>query len=314
MNVANSMERRFFLSKNERVEIYGREIEPPVVDRDKCIGCGECVKVCPSHLLELREKKAEVVYGEACFACGHCWAVCPEEAITQNEVETKPSDKPGDFPAVSPDLLKMLLRERRSIRLFRDKPIPKDVLEQIVDAGRYGPTASNRQDVNYIVLSSKEKVNELRTLVEGFMAKTSRQLGNPLIGWLYSLKFGRPGLNIMRHYIMAFRFLEPKQDRNAYIFLPYGAAVMVVHARSFDIMAHFNCAVALYNCSLMAHSLGLGSCFTGFLHAGANMDKKIRSWLKIPGGHQCFGAMVLGYPDVKYRRLIERRKQQVQWV
>jgi nitroreductase len=78
-------------------------------------------------------------------------------------------------------------------------------------------------------------------------------------------------------------------------------------------MASFNCAVALYNCALMAHSLDLGSCFIGFVHIGANMDKKIKNWLGIPKEHQAYGAMVVGHPDVKYRRLVERTKPDIKW-
>ena len=42
-----------------------------VIDRDKCIGCGECVRVCPSQTLEMKDGKA-VVTGVRSIACGHC--------------------------------------------------------------------------------------------------------------------------------------------------------------------------------------------------------------------------------------------------
>jgi len=64
----------------------------------------------------------------------------------------------------------------------------------------------------------------------------------------------------------------------------------------------------------MAHSLGLGTCFLGFLQAGANMDKSIKQWLGIPKGHQSYGSMVVGHPDVKYYRLVERRQPNIKWI
>ena len=54
----------------------------PVVDKEKCIGCGTCVSVCPQGVLELKDDKAEVVKPEECIGCRSCEAACPEGAIT----------------------------------------------------------------------------------------------------------------------------------------------------------------------------------------------------------------------------------------
>jgi 6-hydroxynicotinate reductase len=49
------------------------------IDLEKCIGCGECVQVCPLHVIRLKRKKALVQ--EGCSACGACLRVCPQEAV-----------------------------------------------------------------------------------------------------------------------------------------------------------------------------------------------------------------------------------------
>jgi nitroreductase/NAD-dependent dihydropyrimidine dehydrogenase PreA subunit len=307
------VDNRQFIEKTKRDVLFGREITPPHVEIDKCKGCGQCVKVCPALVFELKEKKSEVRYGEGCIACGHCWAVCPEEAIIQQEATPSTSLKPGPGSAVSADTLQLLIRERRSTRLFKDEPVSKEQLLKIIEAGRYAPTASNRQDVNYVILSNQQKVSELRSLVESFMEKTFRAMQNSAIALFYKMKFGSSAVDLLHHYAMGYQFLKTRKEKNAYFPLPFGSAVIITHAQSFDTMAPFNCSVAIYNCSLMAHSLGLGSCFMGFVQIGANMDKKIKHWLEIPKEHQSYGAMVLGHPDVRYRRLIERKKPDIKW-
>jgi len=44
------------------------------------------------------------------------------------------------------------------------------------------------------------------------------------------------------------------------------------------------------------------------------MDKNIKHWLDIPVDHQAYGALVVGHPDVKYHRLVERKKPDIKWL
>ena len=53
-------------------------------DRDKCIGCGMCVKVCPHGVFDFVEKKAEIEDIDSCMECGACAMKCPAEAIGVN--------------------------------------------------------------------------------------------------------------------------------------------------------------------------------------------------------------------------------------
>jgi hypothetical protein len=46
----------------------------------------------------------------------------------------------------------------------------------------------------------------------------------------------------------------------------------------------------------------------------ANTDKGVRHWLGVPDTNQVYGAMVVGYPAVKYRRLIERKTPEIAWL
>ena len=54
------------------------------VDNDKCVGCGECVDVCPSEVFELIDGKSEPVKADECIECCACVEACPEEAITHD--------------------------------------------------------------------------------------------------------------------------------------------------------------------------------------------------------------------------------------
>ena len=53
------------------------------------------------------------------------------------------------------------LLTRRSIRSFQQKPIAREALEQIVEAGTYAPSGNNRQTWQFTVIDSPEKIQEI---------------------------------------------------------------------------------------------------------------------------------------------------------
>jgi NAD-dependent dihydropyrimidine dehydrogenase PreA subunit len=58
----------------------------PEVDVEKCIGCEECVEVCPVEVYEIQDGKAIPANGEECIGCESCIEVCEQDAITVTEI------------------------------------------------------------------------------------------------------------------------------------------------------------------------------------------------------------------------------------
>lgn len=53
------------------------------IDKDKCIRCGKCIKVCPGSLIYKDEdKKAYIKYEDSCWGCTACLKECGSSAIT----------------------------------------------------------------------------------------------------------------------------------------------------------------------------------------------------------------------------------------
>ena len=62
---------------------------------------------------------------------------------------------------------------------------------------------------------------------------------------------------------------------------------------------------------LEANSLGLGVLYSGFFCAVAKLDPRIKAMLKLPKGHKVVTCMIMGYPDVDYKRIAPRKKRDI---
>jgi len=59
-----------------------------------------------------------------------------------------------------------LIKKRRSVREFSDKPVAKDALEKIVDAARFAPTARNVQPWEFVAVTGKEALRKTAAITE----------------------------------------------------------------------------------------------------------------------------------------------------
>ncbi len=286
---------------------------PPEINSNDCTGCEICVSACPVFTLAMSNDKAVIEHGEWCIECGHCAAVCPVDAIVQQKTVVAPDLSAGSKPAVTPEALMQLLRERRSVRQYKDDPLPGEVIEQIINAGRYAPTGINSQRVHYIVLTSPDKIAELSKTILDFNAKFFKQLEKKPFALLLSMFMGRRKIKELLTYAPSMIHAKKLNDQGEDPLLHYGKAVIITHAEAWDGSPAINCAIALYHCSLMAHTLGVGACFNSWVENTVNNNNKLKTWLGIPKENKCFGAMTMGYQNIKYQRLIERNMPDVEW-
>lgn len=68
---------------------------------------------------------------------------------------------------------------RRSIRKYQDKPVPGELIEQIIDAGRMAPSAKNRQPWRYIVLGGESKAEFLSEMHKGILREETAEKSLP---------------------------------------------------------------------------------------------------------------------------------------
>ncbi len=288
---------------------------PPRVNQRKCTKCGLCLTLCPATVFEMRHKKIAVVRPESCIKCGHCGSLCPASAIAELSVDSKKIPASGLDALPTARSLQMLFRSRRSVRQYKRKPLAKKDLNKILEAGRYTATGSNSQNIRYIVITDQDKIEQLREMTLPVIMKLFS-----FAGQLASLPFapymmGEDLADRMKNqYAPGMKLFNERQKAGEDRLFFNAPAIMLVCSDKYDDTTGFSCSAALYNCSLMAHSIGIGCCFNGFVQNAVNNSAKLRKWFDIPRTQKCYGAMTLGYQKVKYNRLVKRNPPNVTWM
>ena len=257
-----------------------------LIDSEKCTGCGLCLSDCQRHVLEIQNGKA-VVINSHCLKCGHCLAICPANAVNLTGYDDEIMDVPKEPVFLNEKDLMTHLKFRRSIRQYKDMPVEKEKLEKIIEAGRITPTASNAQNVRYIILQNEREAVEDEVLA---MYKTQSE-------WTETLsRLMKPAANVLNERL-----------KHGFLFFNAPAVILVVS------QSEINACLAAMSMELMAEALGLGAVFVGLFTRPANKNRKLRESLGIAEEENIAACLALGYPKVKYFRSVPRKKADVEW-
>lgn len=251
-----------------------------MIDTAKCVGCGKCARICVAHNIAVDHKKAKTIL-EDCVMCGQCTAVCPTKAVSISGCDTGQTEMEGDV-RLNPDEVLDVIRFRRTIRRFKQKEIPRSVIEQILEAGRLTHTAKNMQDVSFVVLDRKK--NHIEQMAVSLFRKIK-----PLADLLSPMAKNN---KIDDHF---FFFNAP--------------TVIVILAKD-----RTNGLLAAQNMEFVAEANGLGVLFSGYFTMAANASGKIKKALRVPRGKRAAMTLVVGYPDVKFLRSPQRKKLDVRYL
>ncbi|MGL5314544.1 MAG: ATP-binding protein [Peptostreptococcaceae bacterium] len=58
-----------------------------IVDKDYCVACGSCVKVCPLGIIKIEQGVYAKINEEKCVGCSKCAKVCPASVIEIKKIE-----------------------------------------------------------------------------------------------------------------------------------------------------------------------------------------------------------------------------------
>lgn len=178
--------------------------------------------------------------------------------------------------------LHQLIRGRRAIRRYQDRPIERGIIENLIDTALWAPSAHNRQPWRFAVLTSKELKENLAEAMGERLVQDRLNDGDPVK--IIERDVARSHARICGAPVVIIVFLS-MSDMDHY------ADARRSHAE--HMMAVQSVAMAAQNLWLLAHAEGLGACW---LCAPLFVPDLVRDILSLPDDWEAQGLMTLGWP------------------
>lgn len=285
-----------------------------IIDKEKCTGCGLCIKVCPHETLSLVDGKAAVT-GDTSLNCGHCMAACPAGAVrvtSLQELSAKTYTMNHSwirFGESDTSEVVRLLASLRSCRNYSARPVAKDILEDLVTIGTTAPSGSNSQQWTFTILPDRKQVEVLAGATVNYYRRVNRLAGMAFLRKALSLVGYRKA---EEYYVRYYQKNEKRiagWDKAKEDGIFYGApcAIMVGAANKFGCPTE-DALTAAQNIRLAAHAMGLGTCLIGLTVQALKADRSIARAIGVQPDEKAYAVIAVGWPEESYVKTVVRKK------
>ena len=197
-----------------------------------------------------------------------------------------------------------IVHERRSIRGYMQKPVPRELIEEIIDLAKRAPSSMNTQPWHFHVITG-EPLERIRK------GNTEKMMSGSAVDREIKMNHGYEGPHRERQIEIAVQLFEAmgiarddKPKRQDWVmrgFRQFDAPVSIVitvdKALADDTIAHFDCGAATYGLVLAAWSKGLGSVING---QGIMQSSVVRENANIPEDEVIMTCVAMGYPSDEF--------------
>ncbi len=289
------------------------------IDRGKCTDCLSCFEVCPNYVLTFDKfsgkDKVAISRPELCNKCGHCVAVCHKDAIIHNYFKDSELELVPELD-ISVSQLQNLISLRRSIRKYKNQPISKGQVEQLISGATSAGSAANLQSEEFIVINDRKLLEKLELIVIDELWNMGIKYINKksFMSKLVSLKYTPSLIDQFYKYHQIIKLRRKNQQQKGMIFRN-APCLIIIHGIKNNSLAGLNAGIAARNIEFMAQVKGIGSCHTGlFVAAASKQNRAIHSCLGIDNSRQIQAGLMVGFPKYKYKKKLTRNKRNIVWL
>jgi nitroreductase len=208
-----------------------------------------------------------------------------------------------------------VILKRRSVRIYKKEQVPEFMIKRILEAGRFAPSAGNSQPWKFVVVRDPKIIQGLTDTTVKFckLFKTLLDYRVPGKRWLlplarFSIKFKAGDLHPVPFGAVTF-IADGKLD------LYHGAPTVIIIFKDVRGVSNpdLDCGIAGENMVLAAHSMGLGTCWVGFVKLAFQYTGKWKKFFGISYPYKYIASIAIGWPAGEPDGMTPRQTHAVDW-
>jgi nitroreductase len=186
--------------------------------------------------------------------------------------------------------------------------VPEKAIAELIEVATHAGTGSNLQSVGFMVIKDRGLLDRLELATLDVLWNSGvKYLGKRWLVPLLRLRLGQETTEQLQRYFDMMKIKRDADDLSGSVFRN-APAVILAYDKKPNRTGPLNCAIAIRNIEVMAMTMGLGTCWAGFLINAANLKpSKINSMLGLGDEERIHGALMVGYPKYTYNVRLPRR-------
>jgi nitroreductase len=226
------------------------------------------------------------------------------------EMPEEPRDaegNPAEYTGVE-----RIIWNRRSVRNFKEDPVPEHLINRVLEAGHFAPSAGNTQPWKFAVVTDKAFIRELEEVCYSINAGLYNLYKNDETLKDFIVAAGKPlpvALCDFRVIVGGFRAIA-QRDLPVYL----NAPCVVFMAGNVKLpFPDLHIGICGQNMNLTALSLGLGFCWSNFGSMVTHVPE-IKARLGFDENWRVVSTAAIGYPKFKQQGMVPRMNRPVTWI
>lgn len=288
------------------------------INSETCKKCHICVVTCPAKLFIIEENKSLTINPKkeyTCLKCGQCMAVCETKSIFVDDMTYEKDFFEIEQHEQNFESFNYLISTRRSVRNFKKQPVPRELIQKIIDSLSFVPFGSLKQSVEITVINNREIIEKGLPIISVFYRKIEKWFSNPFMKRIIKKNAGIENYNTIQNHLLPRIKVGHYDLTNGSDNITRNApAIILFHAEKSSESHTEDAMIYATYAMLSSHALGLGATIIGLVPAALNKEPELRKLFKIPDNHETVNSVIIGYPKIKYLRGIKRDKRISDWI